>query len=63
MLNKGLLKEFLSDKETETFDRENKEIGNPPKSPAYDKIINVISSGSEICGLTYSASKRRVKEY
>ena len=34
----------------------------PPPEPAHDKVINSISGGSEICGLTYSAAKRFTRE-
>ncbi|XP_057250007.1 uncharacterized protein LOC109136477 [Beta vulgaris subsp. vulgaris] len=35
---------------------------HPPPEPLQDKVINSISGGSEICGLTYSAAKRFARE-
>lgn len=34
----------------------------PPTSPTHAKVINVISGGSDIFGLTYSAAKRRARD-
>ena len=34
----------------------------PPHEPTHDKVINSISGGSEICGLTYSTAKRFARE-
>ncbi|XP_074265836.1 uncharacterized protein LOC141588287 [Silene latifolia] len=34
----------------------------PSPPPPYSKIVNVITGGSEICGLTYSAAKRHATE-
>ncbi|XP_074297337.1 uncharacterized protein LOC141628048 [Silene latifolia] len=33
-----------------------------PKGAKYGKVVNIITGGSEICGLTYSAAKRHVTE-
>ncbi|KAJ9536185.1 hypothetical protein OSB04_un000645 [Centaurea solstitialis] len=33
-----------------------------PASPAHTKVINCITGGSEVCGLTYSAAKRHARE-
>ncbi|XP_074293578.1 uncharacterized protein LOC141620666 [Silene latifolia] len=34
----------------------------PSPPPPYSKVVSVITGGSEICGLTYSAAKRHVTE-
>ncbi|XP_074298920.1 uncharacterized protein LOC141629898 [Silene latifolia] len=34
----------------------------PSPPPPYSKVVNVITGGSEICGLTYSAAKRHTTE-
>ncbi|XP_074318588.1 uncharacterized protein LOC141655405 [Silene latifolia] len=34
----------------------------PSPPPPYSKVVSVITGGSEICGLTYSASKRHATE-
>ncbi|XP_074301218.1 uncharacterized protein LOC141632579 [Silene latifolia] len=34
----------------------------PSPPPPYSKVVNVITGGSEICGLTYSAAKRHATE-
>ncbi|KAJ9542681.1 hypothetical protein OSB04_029187 [Centaurea solstitialis] len=33
-----------------------------PASPPHTKVVNCITGGSEVCGLTYSAAKRHVRE-
>ncbi|KAJ9560504.1 hypothetical protein OSB04_005664 [Centaurea solstitialis] len=33
-----------------------------PKSPVPTKVVNCITGGSEVCGLTYSAAKRHARE-
>ncbi|XP_074300090.1 uncharacterized protein LOC141631300 [Silene latifolia] len=34
----------------------------PSPPPPYSKVVNVITGGSEICGLTYSTAKRHATE-
>ena len=55
MLNKRHLLDLLSDKGKASFEK------NPakpilPTSPTHIKVINVISGGSDVCGLTYSGT-------
>ncbi|KAJ9561498.1 hypothetical protein OSB04_006658 [Centaurea solstitialis] len=33
-----------------------------PASPVHTKVVNCITGGSEVCGLTYSAAKRHARE-
>ncbi|KAJ9566095.1 hypothetical protein OSB04_002061 [Centaurea solstitialis] len=33
-----------------------------PASPVHTKVVNCITGGSEVCGLTYSAAKRHVRD-
>ncbi|KAJ9556143.1 hypothetical protein OSB04_010757 [Centaurea solstitialis] len=33
-----------------------------PASPVHTKVINCITGGSEVCGLTYSAAKRHARD-
>ena len=33
-----------------------------PPSPEHTKVVNCITRGSEVCGLTYSAAKRHVRQ-
>ena len=33
-----------------------------PPSPAHTKVVNCITGGSEVCGLTYSAAKRHARQ-
>ncbi|XP_056694810.1 uncharacterized protein [Spinacia oleracea] len=64
LLKRGHLKELLSDKGKETFTKENTTQPSPatssdrPDPPAFNKVVNVISGGSDICGLTSSAAKK-----
>ncbi|XP_056695634.1 uncharacterized protein [Spinacia oleracea] len=64
LLKRGHLKELLSDKGKETYNKENNTQPNPapsgdrPAPPMFEKVVNVISGGSDICGLTSSAAKK-----
>ena len=61
MLNKRYLQDLLSDEGKASFER-NLAQPIPPASPTHVKVINVISGGSDVCGLTYSAAKRLARE-
>ncbi|XP_021747717.1 uncharacterized protein LOC110713576 [Chenopodium quinoa] len=61
LLKKGHLKELLgkgksSSKEATT--QQQKDPQQPPKGPTVTKVVNVITGGSDICGLTYSAARK-----
>ncbi|XP_056694875.1 uncharacterized protein [Spinacia oleracea] len=64
LLKRGHLKELLSDKGKETFSKEQNTLPGPtisserPDPPPFNKVVNVISGGSDICGLTSSAAKK-----
>ncbi|XP_010489839.1 PREDICTED: uncharacterized protein LOC104767523 [Camelina sativa] len=65
LLKKGHFREYLSDKTHNRMDSESDKqiaIANalvlPPK---HDRVINVISGGSEISGITHSATKRNTR--
>ncbi|XP_021866686.1 uncharacterized protein [Spinacia oleracea] len=63
-LKRGHLKELLSDKGKETFNKEQTAQPDPmtssdrPEPPTFNKVVNVISGGSDIRGLTSSAAKK-----
>ncbi|XP_056692097.1 uncharacterized protein [Spinacia oleracea] len=63
LLKRGHLKELLSDKGKETYNKEKTIQPDPtassdrPTPPTFNKVVNVISGGSDICGLTSSAAK------
>ena len=57
LLKRGHLTEFLSDKGKKTL--ANRQGADPPEPPQTNKVINVISGGSEISGISYSAAKRQ----
>ncbi|XP_057248019.1 uncharacterized protein LOC125492543 [Beta vulgaris subsp. vulgaris] len=61
MLNKGQLKDLLSDKGKASFER-NPAQSDPPASPTHVKVININSGGSDVYGLTYSEAKRLARE-
>ncbi|XP_056690104.1 uncharacterized protein [Spinacia oleracea] len=64
LLKRGHLKELLSDKGKETFSKEQTTLPGPtisserPDPPPFNKVVNVISGGSDICGLTSFAAKK-----
>ncbi|XP_021864820.2 uncharacterized protein [Spinacia oleracea] len=64
LLKRGHLKELLSDKGKETFNKEQTAQLDPttssdrPDPPTFNKVVNIISGGSDICGLTSSAAKK-----
>ncbi|KAJ0521636.1 hypothetical protein HanIR_Chr10g0473271 [Helianthus annuus] len=61
LLSKGYLKDLLGRKKNKGQDTkiDPERTASPP---ADAKIINFISGGSDICGTSYSAAKRHVKE-
>ncbi|XP_021857354.1 uncharacterized protein [Spinacia oleracea] len=64
LLKRGHLKDLLSDKGKETYNKDNNAQPSPapsgdrPAPPMFEKVVNVISGGSDICGLTSSAAKK-----
>ncbi|XP_056695513.1 uncharacterized protein [Spinacia oleracea] len=64
LLKRGHLKDLLSDKGKETYNKDSNSQPNPapsgdrPAPPTFEKVVNVISGGSDICGLTSSAAKK-----
>ncbi|XP_021866632.2 uncharacterized protein [Spinacia oleracea] len=64
LLKRGHLKELLSDKGKETYNKDSNTLPSPapggerPAPPMFEKVVNVISGGSDICGLTSSAAKK-----
>jgi hypothetical protein len=61
LLSKGHLKELLGRKKSKTQDAE-RVPERAPSPPPNAKVINFISGGSDICGTSYSAAKKRAKE-
>ena len=51
MLNKEHTQYLLSAKGKASFDKSPPKQ-NPPASPSYVKVMNIISSESDVCGLT-----------
>ncbi|XP_021740052.1 uncharacterized protein LOC110706439 [Chenopodium quinoa] len=63
-LKRGNLKHLLGKKKSSDAGRREPEkttASGPPKPPVPKVIVNVITGGSDICGLTYSAAKRVAK--
>ncbi|XP_056694843.1 uncharacterized protein [Spinacia oleracea] len=64
LLKRGHLKDLLSDKGKETYNKDSSSQPNPapsgdrPAPPTFEKVVSVISGGSDICGLTSSAAKK-----
>jgi hypothetical protein len=61
LLSKGHLKELLGRKRSKTQDAE-RAPERAPSPPPNAKVINFISGGSDICGTSYSAAKKRARE-
>ncbi|XP_048489823.2 uncharacterized protein LOC125491781 [Beta vulgaris subsp. vulgaris] len=61
LLKQGYLKDLLTEKGKQTVSKDG-DRRQPPSSPPHVKVINVISGGSDICGLTYSAAKRHARD-
>ncbi|XP_017239352.2 uncharacterized protein LOC108212130 [Daucus carota subsp. sativus] len=55
LVKKGYLTEFMTTKDTEKTPQK-----LPP--PPYQKVVNFIAGGSEICGATYSQAKRIARQ-
>ncbi|XP_056691747.1 uncharacterized protein [Spinacia oleracea] len=64
LLKRGHLKDLLSDKGKETYNKDRSSqpnrapSGDRPAPPTFEKVVNVISGDSDICGLTSSAAKK-----
>ncbi|CAA7055099.1 unnamed protein product [Microthlaspi erraticum] len=62
---KRSLERYLSDRARSRIDdRSNDEVQrkpSPAQSPEHDRIINVISGGSEVSGITHSAAKKSTR--
>ncbi|XP_013727509.2 uncharacterized protein LOC106431243 [Brassica napus] len=64
LLQKGHLREFLSEKAKAHFSKETsgKPKGDAPSSPPrQDRVIHVISGGSEIRGISHAAAKKSTR--
>ncbi|XP_062085288.1 uncharacterized protein LOC133791376 [Humulus lupulus] len=62
LLRRGQLRDFLSDKGKITMTRGDTRPTTPPEPPQHTRTCNVISGGSEVSGVTYSAAKRHARE-
>lgn len=60
-LNEGLLKDLLTERGKDTLSKSDGQR-QPPSSSIHVKVINVISGGAHICGLTYFAAKRHARD-
>ncbi|KAF3588524.1 hypothetical protein F2Q69_00031255 [Brassica cretica] len=63
LLRQGHLREFLSEKAKSHLSKET--MGNPSEAapispPRQDRVIHVISGGSEISGISHAAAKRSI---
>ncbi|KAG7547449.1 Aspartic peptidase domain superfamily [Arabidopsis suecica] len=65
LLKKGHLREYLSDRTRNRMDSQNDQQAvtktAPISPPKHDRVINVISGGSEVSGITHSAAKRNTR--
>ncbi|KAF3556698.1 hypothetical protein F2Q69_00013461 [Brassica cretica] len=64
LLQKGHLREFLSEKAKAHLSKETtgKSIGAAPASPPrQDRVIHVISGGSEVSGVSHAAAKKSIR--
>ncbi|KAK0570777.1 hypothetical protein LWI29_006363 [Acer saccharum] len=67
LLKQGHLREFLTDKGKQTYARRDDQrqtgsVDSPPEPPRQDRVINCISGGSEVSGVSYSAAKRHTRQ-
>ena len=61
LLSLGHLQDVISDKAKATLSRRDQVTSERPPSPVPAKVINTISGGSELCGISYSSAKRHAK--
>ncbi|XP_018479426.2 uncharacterized protein LOC130501630 [Raphanus sativus] len=64
LLKKGYLREFLSDKAKDLLNREGPALPNdavPALPPPQERVIHVISGGSEVSGISSAAAKRSTR--
>ncbi|KAK0575202.1 hypothetical protein LWI29_035397 [Acer saccharum] len=67
LLKQGHLREFLTDKGKQTYARRDDQrqtgsVDSPPEPPRQDRVINCISGGFEVSGVSYSAAKRHTRQ-
>ncbi|KAK4849341.1 hypothetical protein QYF36_023771 [Acer negundo] len=67
LLKQGHLREFLIDKGKQTYvrcddQRQTGSVDSPPEPPRQDRVIDYISGGSEVSGVSYSATKRHTRQ-
>ncbi|KAL5564706.1 hypothetical protein UlMin_027870 [Ulmus minor] len=61
LLKRGHLQDLLSDKGKNTLAQREARRDEQPKEPTPERVINVITGGSEVSGITYSAARRHAR--
>ncbi|KAL5548402.1 hypothetical protein UlMin_003633 [Ulmus minor] len=61
LLKRGHLQDLLSDKGKNTVAQREARRDEQPVEPTPERVVNVITGGSEVSGITYSAARRHAR--
>ena len=61
LLKRGHLQDLLSDKGKNTLAQREARRDEQPAEPTPERVVNVITGGSEVSGITYSAARRHAR--
>ncbi|KAL5549568.1 hypothetical protein UlMin_004799 [Ulmus minor] len=61
LLKRGHLQDLLSDKANNTLDQREARCDEQLAEPTPERVVNVITGGSEVSGITYSAARRHAR--
>ncbi|KAL5573285.1 hypothetical protein UlMin_022882 [Ulmus minor] len=61
LLKRGHLQDLLSDKGKNTVAQHEARRDEQPAEPTPERVVNVITGGSEVSGITYSAARRHAR--
>ncbi|KAH6792809.1 hypothetical protein C2S52_003286 [Perilla frutescens var. hirtella] len=61
LLKRGHLKDLLTDKGKQTFSKNDENLRDPPKPPPIEHVVNCITGGSEVSGVSQASAKRHCR--
>ncbi|KAH6787972.1 hypothetical protein C2S52_007524 [Perilla frutescens var. hirtella] len=61
LLKRGHLKDLLTDKGKQTFGKNDENLRDPPKPPPIEHVVNCITGGSEVSGVSQASAKRHCR--
>ncbi|KAH6780217.1 hypothetical protein C2S52_011454 [Perilla frutescens var. hirtella] len=61
LLKRGHLKDLLTDKGKQTFSKNDENMRDPPKPPPIEHVVNCITGGSEVSGVSQASAKQHCR--